>query len=97
MGDAVLTLFARQYILQREGCMDAAMQTRMTSNQFLAAFGEPTHVEARLGRIYREEGLEGAFAWVRSKLIPHFEKQEGKRQLRASGGRGRQPASASGD
>lgn len=96
MGDAVLTLFAREYILAREGKMDAAMQTRMTSNQFLSAFGEPTAVEASLGVIYREQGLEGAFAWIRSRLVPRFERLEERRMLQTSGGRVRKnPPAAS--
>lgn len=80
IGDTVLDLFARSWILERTGSLDGAMQVRMTSNQFLACFGNPTSVEARIGTIYRDEGLDAAFAWIEAELVPLFEKQERKRR-----------------
>jgi len=48
----------------------------MTSNRFLSNFGEASEVEARVGRIYREKGLEAAFAWIEETLEPLLKKQE---------------------
>lgn len=88
IGDAVLTLFARTRILASERHLDAELASRMTSNQFLSAFGDPTAAEARLGRVYLEQGLEGAFAWIEAEWMPLFERQEEKR-ARGIGGRTR--------
>jgi dsRNA-specific ribonuclease len=52
----------------------------MTSNRFLASFGEPSEVEAELGRLYEKEGLEAASSWIEQKLMPLFDRQEKKRQ-----------------
>ncbi len=76
VGDAVLTLFARRYILGQEGGINNERAARMTSNRFLEAIGNATAVEARIGRIYEAEGLEAAFAWIESELVPLHEKQE---------------------
>jgi len=82
-GDAVLSLFARRFILDyTDGYMDGEMLTRMTSNQFLAAFGNPTRVEAEIGRLYESEGLDAAFAHLEERLVPLFKKQEAKRNKR---------------
>lgn len=80
IGDAVLALAARSWILQEKGTTDGAMQSRLTCNQFLANIGNPTSVEARIGRIYREEGLDAAVDFVESALIPLFLKQETNRK-----------------
>lgn len=79
IGDAVLALFARSWVLRERGAMDGVWFTHMTSNDFLSAFGPPTRVEANIGRIYREEGLEAAFAWMDAELVPLFRKQMAKR------------------
>lgn len=79
IGDTVLDLFARTWILERKGSLCGETLIRMTSNQFLSCFGNPTSVEAKIGRIYREKGLEDAFSWIESELLPLFEKQEKKR------------------
>lgn len=76
VGDAVLTLFARRYILAQEGTINNDRATRMTSNRFLEAVGNATAVEAQIGRIYETEGLAAAFAWIESELLPLHEKQE---------------------
>lgn len=76
VGDAVLTLFARRYILAQEGAINNDRATRMTSNRFLEAIGNATAVEAQIGRIYETEGLAAAFAWIETELIPRHEKQE---------------------
>lgn len=81
IGDAVLALFARQWVLDRRGSMDGEWFTHLTSNDFLGCFGTPTRVEAGIGRIYREQGLAAAFAWIERELVPLFLRQvAGKRR-----------------
>lgn len=75
IGDAVLALFARQFVLRERDSMDGEWFTRLTSNDFLSAFGNPTRVEASIGKIYMEGGLEAAFEWMDANLIPLFRKQ----------------------
>ena len=79
IGDAVLSLYARAKILQENGRVDGSRLTLMTSNQFLSALGEPSEVEAELGRTYQQHGLEPAFAWIEERIIPLFNKQEANR------------------
>ena len=86
IGDAVLGLFARRWILSREGRMDAEMFARLSSNHFLSAIGNPTAVEAKIGRRYQSGGLEAAFAHIESELVPLFLQQE-KKRIRQAGGR----------
>lgn len=80
IGDTVLDLYARTWILRERGTVCGETLRRMTCNQFLACFGNPTSVEAKIGEIYREAGLEPAFAWIEAELLPLFEKQERKRR-----------------
>ena len=87
IGDAVLGLFAREWILREERKMDAEMFARMTSNHFLNSLGNPTQVEAKIGRIYEKEGLQKAFIYIERELIPLFLKQEKKRIRIARGKR----------
>lgn len=75
IGDAVLALFARSWVLRERGSMDGEWFTRLTSNDFLSAFGNPTRVEANIGKLYLEGGLEPAFAWMDANLLPLFRKQ----------------------
>ena len=79
VGDAVLALFARQYVLRERDTMDGEWFTRLTSNDFLSALGNPTKVEASIGKLYRAEGLDAAFAWMEAELIPIFRKQIAKK------------------
>ena len=79
IGDTILDLFARTWILQEKGAVCGETQRRMTSNQFLSCLGNPTSVEAKIGRLYREEGMQAAFAWIEAELLPLFKKQEKKR------------------
>jgi hypothetical protein len=58
IGDAVLALYARLKILREDGRVDGEKCQRLTSNQFLGSFGEPTKVEAEVGRVYVRDGLE---------------------------------------
>ena len=86
IGDAVLGLFSRNWILEKEKKMDAKMFTRMTSNIFLNNFGNPTKVEAEIGLIFNNEGLEKAFSHIEKFLLPLFLKQE-KKRIRQAGGK----------
>ena len=78
IGDAVLALFARTWVLGERRRMDGEWFTAMTSNDFLSQFGPPTAVEARIGEIYRTEGLAGAFAWIEAELVPKFRQRMAK-------------------
>lgn len=78
IGDSVLGLYARSWILEHYGELCGEALRRMTCNQFLACFGNPTTIEAKIGTIYVEEGLSPAFAWIEREIIPLFEKQEKK-------------------
>lgn len=80
VGDAVLALFARQFVLKERDFMDGEWFTRLTSNEFLSAFGNPTRVEAGIGKLYLEGGLEAAFAWMEGNLVPLFRKQAANRR-----------------
>lgn len=79
IGDAVLALWARLHILRADGIVDGPRFLRLTSNQFLGALGEPTAVEAQIGRAYRDGGEAAAFAWIEERIAPLFERQEEKR------------------
>ncbi|MEN9224556.1 MAG: hypothetical protein Q6L60_10235 [Thermostichus sp. HHBFW_bins_43] len=97
LGDAVLGLFARQWLLgsPQEWQMDppphsdlgrTELFTWLTSNQFLSALGDPTGVEAEIGLVYETEGLQAAFAHIQAHLLPLFLKQVNNRHkaLRSS-------------
>ncbi len=75
LGDAVLSLYARAYILRIGRGMNSAQHAAMTSNQFLSCFGNPTLVEAQIGRVYQASGLEAAFAKIEADYLPLFLKQ----------------------
>ncbi len=79
IGDAVLSLFVRAWILRRHGAMDGECLTAFTSNAFLAAFGNPTEVEAAIGHVYERDGLAAAFTEIEGKLLPTFLAQERRR------------------
>lgn len=80
IGDAVLELYARALVLRRAGAVDAEMKKRLTCNEFLACLGAPTRMEARIGVLYREQGLQGAFAFIEKELEPLFLKREANRR-----------------
>ena len=82
MGDAVLELYVRSWVLRERGKVDAEMKTRFTCNQFLNCHGNPTKVEAKIGVIYQQQGLEAAFEWISQNLEPIFLKQEAARKRR---------------
>lgn len=77
VGDAVLALYARQWLLtEPEHPLFSRQErfVRLTSNAFLQARGEPTRVEAEIGALYQQEGLEAAFTHIRETLQPLFHK-----------------------
>lgn len=76
LGDAVLALYMRRLILREQGKMDGEMFIRCTSNDFLRNIGNPTSVEALIGRLYEEQGLDAAFEWMEDQLLPVFRQQE---------------------
>jgi dsRNA-specific ribonuclease len=82
IGDAVLALYARSWILENTPASEDRTETFkcMTSNQFLSGIGEPTSVEAGIGRVYEKNGLQAAFDYIESTLLPLFKKQQNKRK-----------------
>ena len=76
IGDAVLALYARRWILAKEpkNADRTDLFKKMTSNQFLTAFGEPTRVEARIGRIYEADGEAAAFNYIEETILPLYRK-----------------------
>ena len=85
-GDAVLALFARNWILDKKEKMDAEMFTRMTSNNFLNCIGNATKVEAEIGKIYNQNGITKSFQYIEKEILPLFLKQE-KKRIRQAGGK----------
>ena len=83
IGDAVLALFARSWLLQigqNESSKDRNQLFELwVSNQFLSSFGEPTSVEAAIGRTYASGGLEAAFTFIEENLLDRFVKTARKR------------------
>ncbi len=79
VGDAVLSLYARQWILREKGKMDGQLMEKMTSNDFLATIGNPTKVEAAVGIVYENEGLQAAFDWIEHEILPSFISQSQKK------------------
>lgn len=76
VGDAILALYVREWLLKKRGKIDGDAFIRATSNDFLRLVGNPTAVEAAIGREYQDNGLEAAFVYVEEKLIPLFEQRE---------------------
>jgi dsRNA-specific ribonuclease len=80
LGDAVLALFARERILALGQGIDNEKAIRMTSNRFLSILGDASEVEARIGALYKEKGLDTAFSFIESEIEPFFLKGELKRK-----------------
>lgn len=84
VGDAVLALYARKWILKQS---DIATKERaeifqsMTSNEFLSYHGEPTQVECTIGQVFEKDGLEAAFDFIEVTLMPIFLKKKQQRKL----------------
>jgi hypothetical protein len=84
LGDAVLALYFRRWLLRHapKKMSDADRQQLFelfVSNQFLASFGEPTQVEAAIGRIFDQEGLAAAFAHIEKSFLASFFRSAKKR------------------
>jgi hypothetical protein len=67
IGDAVLALFVRGWLLtvtsrEMSTAQRAALFELFASNQFLSNFGEPTRVEAEIGRL----------AFIEKKFLTRF-------------------------
>ena len=84
IGDAVLALYARKWILKQN---DISIKERaeafqsMTSNEFLSYHGEPTQVECTIGQVYEKDGLNSAFNFIETTLMPIFLKKKKQRKL----------------
>jgi len=72
LGDAALALVVREWILETEGVLDGELHRRLTSNDFLRQFGHPTKVEAGLGELYQQGGLEAVRTRFREVILPLF-------------------------
>ncbi|MCH6258838.1 hypothetical protein MLD52_19930 [Puniceicoccaceae bacterium K14] len=83
VGDAVLALFARQWLLANPEVKPGerkALFIDMTSNRFLSSMGEPTQMEANIGVVYEEAGLEKAFSFIEENFLPVFKQQQANRK-----------------
>lgn len=87
IGDAVLSLYARRWVLEHTGRMDQELFAALTSNQFLSTIANPTAVEARIGRRYQEADLAAAFAFIEAEVLPQFLAQQKKRTRNSNAGR----------
>ena len=79
VGDAVLALFARRWILQQTNIPNkerAEIFQAMTSNEFLSCFGEPTKIECEIGILFENEGLTKANNYIETQLLPNFIKKQ---------------------
>jgi dsRNA-specific ribonuclease len=76
IGDAVLGLFIREWIMKNKGALDGEQFTRFTSNDSLASIGNPTSVEAGIGDIYSRDDLDAAFKHIETNILPHLERRE---------------------
>jgi hypothetical protein len=77
IGDAVLALYARRWIVANapKNADRTEFFKRMTSNRFLSSLGEPTRVEAKIGRVYEACGEKAAFEYIDGNILPLFKKQ----------------------
>ena len=75
VGDAILALYVREWILSFKGQIDGKLFREFTSNDFLRLTGNATAVEAQIGRIYKAEGLEAANAWIETNLRPKMDQR----------------------
>ena len=68
VGDAILALYVREWILARYGEINGPLFVEFSSNDFLRRIGNPTGVEAAIGRAFKEGGLEAGYAWIEENL-----------------------------
>ncbi len=79
IGDAVLALYARSWIMENDGRMNGEKFIRFTSNDFLRRFGNPTTEEAIIGQVYKKDGLEAACQYMEERFLPKFQELEKSR------------------
>jgi hypothetical protein len=84
VGDAVLALYARRWLLRYtpKKLSDGDRQQLFelfVSNQFLSSFGEPSQIEAAIGRKFEQEGLTAAFVHIEKSFLDSFCKSARKR------------------
>ena len=72
LGDAVLALLVRDWLINALGSTDGDLQGLVTSNQFLSRFGQPTAVEASLGRLWRDQGYAAVESEFRKNFLPEM-------------------------
>lgn len=75
VGDAILALYVREWILSFEGETNGKLFIEFTSNDFLRRTGNPTGVEAEIGRVFKSDGLEASYAWITQFLRPRMEER----------------------
>ncbi len=75
VGDAILALYVREWILSFRGQIDGKLFIEFTSNDFLRLTGNATGVEAQIGRIFKSDGLEASYAWIEQNLRPKMEQR----------------------
>ena len=75
VGDAILALYVREWILAEEGAINGRLFVEFTSNDFLRRTGNATGVEAEIGRMFKAEGLEAAYAGIEQNLRPRMEER----------------------
>lgn len=81
LGDAVLGLYAREIILSKKSesfHIYTEKFQKITSNEFLLRLGKPTEVEAKIGEIFKKDGIDKAYKWLDKNLLPHIQKEYGK-------------------
>ena len=76
VGDSVLGIFVRRWILAEHGKVNGELYGRLTSNAFLQELGDPTAVEAEIGRCFEKEGLESACAMLEERIFPALLRKE---------------------
>ena len=57
VGDAILALYVREWILAEEGAINGKLFIEFTSNDFLRRTGNATGVEAEISRPFKAGGL----------------------------------------
>ena len=62
VGDAILALYVREWILAEEGAINGKLFVEFTSNDFLRRTGNAG-------------GLEAAYAWIEHHLKPRMEER----------------------
>lgn len=76
VGDAVLGLYVRELILREDRFLDGEKFSRFTSNSLLSDLGNPTAVEAEIGRVYKQSGLEAGFQHIEANILPVMLRRE---------------------